>query len=210
MNIVELQNILKNLNINISAREISKIWGIDEASFSRKRKMGSEIKYEHILLLEQKLNINLTGGHNIISDDVLKIPYWEQFPEEMKRNDYPYVVILKTSLKDWKKETEKLRIITMNGDRLENYWYKIRNNDVLIIDTAENKINTNGSGLYFATSRNNNMFWVREMQMLYNGGIEFNSYPPFGHNTKVITPEELKEADFKVIGKVIKNVSFTL
>lgn len=171
--------------------------------------INDDLSEKQILSLENYFNVNLTSVKPS-ENEVIKIPYWENFPEEMKNLDYPYVVAQACSIQKWSKGTQSLRIIAMNGDRLENYWYKIRHNDVLIIDTAENKINTNGSGLYFATSRNNTMFWVREMQMLYNGGIEFNSYSPSGHNTKILTLEQLKEADFKVIGKVIKNVSFTL
>ena len=48
MNINELFEELAKRNINISARRISQIWGMDEASFSRKKRKGSEIKYENI------------------------------------------------------------------------------------------------------------------------------------------------------------------
>lgn len=60
MNIDELLERLTKLNINITAREISAIWGMDEASFSRKKKDGSEIKFKNIKQLEDKLNICLT------------------------------------------------------------------------------------------------------------------------------------------------------
>lgn len=141
------------------------------------------------------------------ANDIIKIPYVEWLPEEMKNPKYPYVAAQSHSIEGWGTD---LRIIAMNGDNMEYYWYKIRNKDVLIIDLAETKINANGSGVYFATSRNNTLFWTREMQKLYNGDIEFRSYSPSGHNVRVLTKEQLSEADFRVIGKVIKNVSFTL
>lgn len=144
------------------------------------------------------------------NNKIIEIPYWEFTPEEMKNLKYPYVAAVRTSIDAWSNNFSNLRIIAMNGDKLENYWYKIRNKDVLIIDLAETKINANGSGVYFATSRNNTLYWIREMQKLYNGDIEFNSYSPSGHDAKVLSKEQLTEADFKVIGKVIKNVSFTL
>jgi hypothetical protein len=64
MNIDELLERLIKLNINITAREISAIWGMDEASFSRKKKDGSEIKFKNIKQLEDKLNICLTKTDN--------------------------------------------------------------------------------------------------------------------------------------------------
>ena len=39
MNIIELQDYLQNLKISITAREIAKIWGMDETSFSKKKKI---------------------------------------------------------------------------------------------------------------------------------------------------------------------------
>lgn len=71
MNIDELLERLIKLNINITAREISAIWGMDEASFSRKKKDGSEIKFKNIKQLEDKLNICLT---KIDSDDFFDVP----------------------------------------------------------------------------------------------------------------------------------------
>lgn len=59
MNITELQERLTNLNINASNREISQIWGMDESSFSRKKRENTEIKYKNIEQLEKTYNIQL-------------------------------------------------------------------------------------------------------------------------------------------------------
>ena len=59
MNIDELFKHLTKLNINLSAKEICQIWDMDEASFSRKKKAGTEIKHKNILQLEKILDINL-------------------------------------------------------------------------------------------------------------------------------------------------------
>lgn len=59
MNIIELQTILKKLDINKTAREIAEIWGMDETSFSKKKKNGTEIKQKNIEQLEKELGIKL-------------------------------------------------------------------------------------------------------------------------------------------------------
>lgn len=46
--------------MKVSGREIANIWGMDETSFSRKKKLGTEIKYKNLLQLEDKLGIKLT------------------------------------------------------------------------------------------------------------------------------------------------------
>ena len=60
MNIIELLDKLKKRNINITAREICEIWGMNEQSFSKKKKQGPPIKHKNIQQLEEKLDINLT------------------------------------------------------------------------------------------------------------------------------------------------------
>ena len=103
---------------------------------------------------------------------------------------------------------ESLCIVPMIGDGMTNYWYPMRNGDILIIDTNINDII--GNGVYFGTSRENTHFWIREMNTDINLNVEFKSYSPSGNANKIYTLKELEEVDFKLIGKVIKNVSFRL
>lgn len=205
---------LKKLRFDngLSQEQLGKILGVTKQQIGR-------IENGHSNLTEEKKKILLDLYPDLQSNtacaakinDVIKIPYWEGLPDELKHIEYTYVLAQRASIEQgWNLTPESLCITVMNGDAMENYWYKIRNNDVLIIDTSETKVNANGCGVYFATSRNNSMFWIREMQMLYNGDIEFHSYSPSGTKTKVLTQEQLKESDFKIIGKVIKNVSFRL
>lgn len=78
MNILELKEKLKNLNIDISAKEICNIWGMDEASFSRKKKLGSEIKFKNIKQLEEAYNIDLTGTYKVrqYNEDSIIVDYY--------------------------------------------------------------------------------------------------------------------------------------
>lgn len=213
----ELLDYLQNLTQRkITQQEIGEALNVSKQAIGKKKASGYEFKNFEIekiknVLLNNICDKNSTKVDNgLLKYDIIEIPYWHSFPEEMKNPQYPFVIAQRCSIASWSKGPQNLCIIAMNGDKLENYWYKIRNNDVLIIDLNETKVNANGSGVYFATSRNNSMYWVREMQALYNGDIEFNSYAPSGHDTRILTLEQLQDADFKVIGKVIKNVSFTL
>ena len=204
--IQEIQNLTKK---KITYAEIANIFGLTRSAVQnwamRKRELD---EYQIKKIDEYFLKQNETLCN---SDDAIKIPYWSDLPEELKHKEYSYVLAQRASIEQgWNLKPESLCITVMNGDTMENYWYKIRNNDILIIDTNETQINANGSGVYFATSRNNSMFWIREMQALYNGDIEFHSYAPSGVKTRVLTQQQLQEADFRVIGKVIKNVSFRL
>ena len=213
MNIDGLFTALQNLKIYISAREISHIWGMDEASFSRKKKAGTEIKQKNIEQLENYLNVNLSDNNiKFMSndfDDIIKIPYWNGLPPELKNPDFSCVTAeRKVITHHWNLKPENLCIVSMVGDKMTKYWYPIKNGDILIIDTSKNYIM--GNGVYFATSQNNTRYWIREMQILVNDDVEFKGFAPSGNTTRILTKQELDAVDFKVIGKVIKNVSFRL
>lgn len=60
MNIAELEAELKKQGIkNATGRLISGIWGMNEQSYSRKRKNGTDIKEKNIKQIEQRYNIIL-------------------------------------------------------------------------------------------------------------------------------------------------------
>lgn len=217
-----LQNLIKT---EINQAELGRVIGVSRANINYKKQANSLISDEDVKKIETHYNVSilpktlaerLMEGASFaakvsLPDDAIKIPYWIGLPDELKHPEYTYVLAQRASIEQgWNLKPEHLCITVMNGDTMENYWYKIRNNDVLIVDTSETRVNANGSGVYFATSRNDTMFWIREMQALYNGDIEFHSYSPSGTKTKVLTQQQLKESDFKIIGKVIKNVSFRL
>ena len=77
MNIIELQDYLQNLKISITAREIAKIWGMDETSFSKKKKIGSQIKHKNIEQLERKLGITIISPNEIPSEYTNALQYVE-------------------------------------------------------------------------------------------------------------------------------------
>lgn len=212
--IIEIQSILQNLkNVRISYTDIGKALGTKRANISKRANSSSELSLEEIKKLEKYYNVELSDKivdkKSKQTDDIIKIPYWPELPEELKNPDFSCVTAERKAIeKHWYSKAEDLYIITMVGDALTKYWYPINNGDILIIDTSHDEIR--GNGVYFATSRNNTRFWVREMQALINNDIEIKSFAPSGNTTKTFTREELNEVGFKIIGKVIKNVSFRL
>ena len=152
---------------------------------------------------------NVINVSEINNNDIVKIPYWSQLPDELKNPDFSCVTAERNViLNHWYLKPENLCIVPMVGDKMAHYWYPINNGDILIIDTEQQEIR--GNGVYFATSQNNTRFWIREMQVLVNNDIEFKGFAPSGETVRVLTQEELNKVDFKIIGKVIKNVSFRL
>lgn len=209
--IIEIQDIIQKLTkAKITQIDIAEALGCGRSNISLRSKSNSRLTFEEIKKIEQYFNISLNNQQTLQTDsDIINIPYWSELPEELKHPEYPYVLAQRVSIeKGWNVKPENLCIVPMVGDKLSKYWYPINDGDILIIDTSHNYIR--GNGVYFATSRNNTRFWVREMQVLVNDDLEIKGFSPSGNNTRVLTRKELEEVDFKVIGKVIKNVSFRL
>lgn len=217
---------LQNLTMSkINTTEIANILGVPVRTLYTRSYRNSEITPIEIKKIEDFFHVNLFKNDSTVEislmennfacaakvnlpSDIINIPYWEGLPEDLRTTDVPVIVPADIINKHWCLNPEKIRVVPMVGDKMANYWYRINDNDVLIIDTSHNFIR--GNGVYFATSRNNTHFWVREMQALINDDIQIKSFAPSGEVTKVFTPSLLKEVDFRVIGKVVKNVSFRL
>ena len=209
----ELLDYLQNLiQRKVTQEEIGNALNVSKQAVAKKKASrydfpNFEIEKIKNYLLNKGLQNSTKIDIGFSKYDIIEIDYWEFTPEEMRNSKYPFVIAQRSSIEEW---GDKLCIVAMNGDKMADYWYKIRNNDVLIIDLNETRVNANGSGVYFATSRNNTKFWIREMTELIDDGIEFKAYAPSGQTVRQLTRQQLIEADFKIIGKVVKNVSFTL
>ena len=209
--------VLQNLtDTRIKQQDIAQILGVTKQAITNRIKREVEFNDIELNLIckHYKIDVDLINQenkkvNNFLENEHVEIPYWEELPDSMKHPEYNYVLAQKTSIQNgWGLEAENLRIIPMVGDKMSNYWYPIKSGDIIIIDVSQNQIM--GNGVYFATSRNNTYYWIREMQRLFNESVEFKGYSPSGNTTKTLTLEQLQEADFRLIGKVIKNVSFRL
>lgn len=205
-----LQNLIK---AEINQAELGRVLGVSRANINYKKQANVLLSDEDVKKIETYYNISLTDEtqNKIIAEknDIVKIPYWSGLPDELKISDFTCVTAERNVIKNhWGLNPESLCIVPMVGDSLTNYWYPIRNGDILIVDTKVENIM--GNGVYFGTSRNNSRLWIREMRIDINLNVEFRSYSPSGEEKKVYTLKELEEVDFKLIGKVIKNVSFRL
>ena len=206
---------LQNLTMSkINTTEIADILEVPVRTLYTRSYRNSEVSPGEMKKLEEHYNINLFNitTQNIIptiTGDRIEISYWSELPEELKNPKIVSVWFDREIIENaWGMSAEHLCIVPMVGDKMARYWYPIRPNDILIVDTSQSHIM--GNGVYFATSRDNTRFWIREMQVLFNNDIEFKGFSPSGDTTKVINSEQLKDAGFRIIGKVIKNVSFRL
>lgn len=73
MNTTELQETLQKLNYGkLTNRELAFIWGIDETSVSRKKRLGTQLTTKEIEAVEKKIGKSLTSSNN--EDEFIDIP----------------------------------------------------------------------------------------------------------------------------------------
>lgn len=207
MNINELQNELASRNINISARKISEIWGMDEASFSRKKRFGSEIKFENIKQLEKELNINLTNTENNISsniDNCLTLPVLGEVSaslgtgiEVFNESQTGVYKISAKVLKDIGANPNQSDIIFAEGDSMEP---TIQGGSALIVDKSRTEVK---DGKIYCINFNGALM-AKRLQLLPPKKIRiisdnFNKYPAWD----VDLDKEIN-FNFKIVGEVMR------
>lgn len=207
--IQELQNLIKR---KITYEEVAKILGKNSGNVIRNWSYRKRELQEFEIQKLDEVFCNKTSQNktnNFIPDDKIEINYWSELPEELKNPKIRSVWFDKEIINNaWNMSADNLIIVPMIGDALSHYWYPIYSGDMLIVDTLQN--NVLECGLYFATSQNNTRYWIREIDILANESIEFRRYSSGGKIVKTYTKQELLNVGFRIIGKVIKNVSFRL
>lgn len=205
-----LQNLIQR---KITQQDVGEALSITKQAIGNKKTDNYDFKNFEVERIKKyitgKYNVQMLSKIDSSLSEIIKIPYWAGIPEELKHPEYTHVVAQRISIEQgWQVRSKDLCIIPMVGTSMERYWYPMKDGDILIIDTSHNFIR--GKNVYFATSRNNTRFWVREMQVLVNDDVEFGAFAPSGNTTRVLNKQELESVGFQVIGRVIKNVSFRI
>lgn len=105
--------------------------------------------------------------------------------------------------KIWVHNPDNLRIMTMHGNNMNAGQYPLRNKDILIVDISEKDISK--SGIYVYKSAKGGVT-ISVIQQKQNGSLTFLNFDE-RYPYEEYTADELKNIDFKVIGRVVKNLS---
>lgn len=202
MNINELFEALQAANINPSNRDIANLWGMDEASFSRKKKKGTEIKQKNIEQIEQQYDICLTQPSNIKSFDTVQITYR---PDVFLSAGYGVEVLdetketmtldarLLTTERGCRINPQCCEIVSVSGNSMAPEY---RHGDKVIIDRGDTEL---VDGHIFAF-RYNGQCYVKEINLLGDKikCISLNKeYDPF----------YIKQGEqFTVLGRIIPRI----
>lgn len=194
MNIVELEELLRKRNISASNRLICNIWGMDEASYSRKKKTLTEVKQKNIEQLEEHFAISLLDN---ASDNCIDLDYFSDvwascgtgaviFEETSEKLSVP------TSLIQNYSKSNKYSVINARGDSMQPF---LQDRDKLIVE------HWNGGQIIdnciYVFRYANELFVKRLVKNITQ--IVIKSDNPLYEPIKISD----KDTDFEVIGQIV-------
>lgn len=186
----------------ISFTEAARVCGKTRVTIDKYK--TQDITEEIKLALETEYDCKLPADDvngNTLAHDYIDIPYWEgcsQFGDKLIVPDCAQISKdLEIVVNRYKAEKENLRIIAMPSDKMKGPFRPIKYGDILIIDISSTDISY--SGIYFFTA-NNDVFVNRIDKGIDNVIFRFDNEL---YSEKSYSFEELENAGFKVIGRVI-------
>lgn len=222
MNILEVCSILQLLKKEtISFADIGSIIGISRQYVSKMK--NDELDDDKLELIENYYNVKLPKHFSIeekksneetkLKGRSYSIQYWQGECDDLIKKDGVTDVNadLEIITNEWKAQPENLVFIAMPGEDMNGGVYPFRNKDILIVDTSRNDIHE--SGIFFCTSHGNTRVYVRRIVEIMTDDIycvtTVDNARLEPYVTKKWTNQQWKQADVKVIGRVINNQSYT-
>ncbi len=192
----------------LSKSDVARILGIVPSSITSRINGTDDIKLSELEKIEEYVGHKIYRIDGAQDTDQIKIPYLDIEGVKVKHPFVKdYVKFDKKFAKNiWGKEPSNLRIMTMQGNNMNFGEYSIKNNDVLIIDISITKYSK--PGIYVYTSARNSGLTVSGLQEKADGSLVMLNYNK-EYVDEEYTPEQLKAMGFKVIGRMIKNMSLT-
>lgn len=192
----------------LSKSEVARILGVVPSSITSRINGTDDIKISELEKIEEHVGHKIYRLEGIKQTDQIEIPYIEI---EGTKTKHPFVEngikLDKKFIKNiWGKDAKNLRIMTMQGNNMNSGDYSIKNNDILIIDISSTKYSK--PGIYVYTSAHNSGLNVSGLQEKTNGNLVMLNYNK-DYVDEEYAPEQLKAMEFKVIGRMIKNMSLT-
>lgn len=213
MNFAELVNAS-----GLNQTEVAAILDISPVSVSKRvNNPNSEVKVSEIEKIENATGKQLYTNPNVsankeydqvsikyldipgLDQSVLKSPYIKerlQFDNELISNI-------------WRKNSENLRILQMRSDKMHGGGYPLKSGHILIVDIS--LTNVANSGVYIYTTEVNNQVevFVSNINKHLDGSLRFY-YTNTKYKEMTYTQEQLEKVNFKVWGRIVKNLTLTL
>lgn len=200
----------------LSQSEVAAILDISAVSVSKRvNNPKSEVKEYEIRKLENATGKRIYYNENVAQNreyDQVSIKYLIIPEVDEKVLKSPLVkerVQFDREIVDaWRRDSQSQRIIKMRGDKMNAGDYPLRDGDILIIDISERDVANSGMYLYTTDSQLGREVFVSNVNISPDGNYRL-SYFNDKYEDVIYTLEQIKEMNFTVWGRVIKNLMLT-
>lgn len=200
----------------LSQSEVAAILEISAVSVSKRvNNPKSEVKEYEIRKLENATGKRIYYNENVAQNreyDQVAIKYLIIPEVDEKVLKSPLVkerVQFDREIVDaWRRDPESQRIIKMRGDKMDAGDYPLRDGDILIVDISERDVANSGMYLYTTDLPIGREVFVSNVNIRPDGDYRL-SYFNDKYEDVIYTPEQIKEMNFTVWGRVIKNLMLT-
>ena len=194
---------------NVPYKEFAQALNIQTSAVNQRLARDAYINESEINIIRKYFQIedNLTSNKS----KIIEVKYYEN-PKITNIINNPLIESMyldANMIKNmWRVSAENLRIIAMPGNKMENEptnHLHIRNRDVLLMDISSRDINM--SGIYAYETMGGTNLQISNVAVMLNGNVRFY-YANALYADEVRTVTDLRNLDFKVVGRIIKNMSF--
>lgn len=212
-----LQTIQKHINRPISQTEMAQVLGISSVAINKRVTRRSELRVSEAIKLVKHYGYNLFSDYiqndnsstNCLkkNQDSVEIIYYENPTlDETIKNPLITTLWLDRELvrNVWKKDEKNLRTLKMPGDAMNGGERPIRNRDMLIVDLSSTDILS--SGIYAYTTNDDNLIFINGIKQKVDGSVKFY-YWNRTYSESIYKLQDLQKINFKVIGRIIKNMT---
>lgn len=209
MNFAELVRIS-----GLTQSEVATILDISPVSVSKRvNNKNSEVKENEIRKLE-----NATGKQIYFNENIAKNREYDQVAINYLQISGVSESILKSPLVKervqfdkeivgiWRRNPETQRIVKMRGDKMDAGDYPLRDGDILIVDTSERDVANSGMYIYTTDLLTGREVFISNINIRPDGNYRL-SYFNDKYEDIIYTSKQIKEMNFIVWGRIIKNLS---
>lgn len=143
-------------------------------------------------------------------DGGFEIPYWDGVKdfEFAKRTDITSMYEDKEFIRSLNKECDNIRLIRVFNKKMDGGIYPYRENDIAYLDLGETDCRDGGVYLFSTKTGGKKHLFIAQLNPNIDGDIVI-TYRNAVTLQKVRTLEQLKEVNFKIIGRIFYNKTRT-
>lgn len=213
--LISLQNHLKRV---IPQTELAQVLGVSAIALNKRISRQSELKVSEVIRIIDYYGCNILNDYiknkaalntpTTVYPDAVEIKYYENelVAGAIKNPKVTSIWIDRELVHDvWNKDEKNLRIMKMLGDCMAGGEFPVSDGDIMLMDISCRDLLS--SGIYAYTTNNDSCIFVNIIKFSVDGTITF-SYFNKVYEDIVYTMEDLKRVEFKVVGRIIKNLSY--